>query len=87
MNPPAVRLDMWRAGLSRIGRVLLFSWSFALRAWAVEAPSPIQLREVTRETGITFVHTDGSSGRRYIVETVCCGLVLLDYDGDGLRRL
>ena len=32
----------------------------------------ILLRDVTRETGITFVHTDGSSGRRYIVESVCC---------------
>ena len=38
---------------------------------------------MTRQTGIDFVHTDGSSGQRYIVETVCCGLALLDYDGDG----
>jgi hypothetical protein len=37
---------------------------------AAEAPSPIQLKDVTRQTGITFVHTDGSSGRRYIVESV-----------------
>ncbi|MHB8955858.1 MAG: CRTAC1 family protein [Pirellulaceae bacterium] len=45
---------------------------------------PIQLRDVSGETGITFVHTDGSSGRRYIVETVSAGLALFDYDGDGL---
>jgi hypothetical protein len=38
---------------------------------------------VTGRTGITFRHTDGSSGRRYIVETVCCGLALFDYDSDG----
>jgi enediyne biosynthesis protein E4 len=65
--------------------VLLFSLSFAPLLWGGSSPStsPIQLRDVTRETGITFVHTDGSSGRRYIVETVCCGLALLDYDGDG----
>jgi len=50
---------------------------------AAEPGCSIQLREVTRGTGIAFVHTDGSSGRRYIVETVCCGLALLDYDGDG----
>jgi hypothetical protein len=50
---------------------------------AAEPPCPIQLREVTHETGITFVHTDGSSGRRYIVETVSCGLATFDYDGDG----
>lgn len=45
---------------------------------------PIQLRDVTRQTGVTFVHTDGSSGRRFIVETVASGLALLDYDRDGL---
>jgi hypothetical protein len=47
-------------------------------------PSPIALRDVTRETGISFVHTDGGSGRRYIVESVSAGLALFDYDGDGL---
>ncbi len=30
-----------------------------------------------------FVHTDGSSGKRYIVETVASGLGLMDFDGDG----
>ncbi len=47
------------------------------------AACPIQLRNVTRQTGIRFVHTDGSSGRRYIMETVSAGLALFDYDGDG----
>ncbi len=50
---------------------------------AGQSASPILLRDVTRETGITFVHTDGSSGRRFIVESVCAGLALFDYDGDG----
>ncbi|HID77770.1 MAG TPA: VCBS repeat-containing protein, partial [Planctomycetaceae bacterium] len=45
---------------------------------------PIQLHEVTAQTGVDFVHTDGSSGHRYIVETVTAGLALFDYDGDGL---
>ena len=45
--------------------------------------SPIILRQVTNETGITFVHTDGSSGKHYIVETVTAGLALFDYDEDG----
>ncbi len=43
----------------------------------------IVLSDVTKETGITFIHTDGSSGRRYIVESVSSGLALFDYDGDG----
>ncbi|MBN2476331.1 MAG: CRTAC1 family protein [Pirellulales bacterium] len=49
----------------------------------LSAAVPIQLKDVTAETGITFRHTDGGSGRRYIVETVSAGLALFDYDGDG----
>jgi len=43
----------------------------------------IVLYDVTKETGITFVHTDGGCGERYIMETVSAGLALFDYDGDG----
>ncbi len=50
---------------------------------AADSLSPILLHDVTRESGIDFVHTDGNSGKRYIVETVSCGLALFDYDGDG----
>ena len=50
---------------------------------AARAQSPIQLRDVTKQTGIAFRHTDGSSGRRYIVEYVSAGLALFDYNGDG----
>ena len=35
------------------------------------------------DTGITFRHTDGSSGRRYIVESMTGGAALFDYDDDG----
>ena len=44
---------------------------------------PIQLVDATRDAGIRFVHYDGSSGQKYIVETVTAGLALFDYDGDG----
>jgi len=46
--------------------------------------SPIRLHEVSQESGITFQHTDGSGGNRYIAETVTAGVALFDYDGDGL---
>ncbi len=54
------------------------------RTTAADSKGTIQLRDVTRSSGITFVHTDGSSGRHYIVETVASGLALFDYNGDGL---
>ena len=47
------------------------------------ANSPILLRDVTNQTGITFRHTDGGSGLHYVMETVSAGLALFDYDGDG----
>jgi len=50
----------------------------------VALPGPIQLHDVTQETGVTFKHTDGSSGRRYIVEAMSAGLALFDYNADGL---
>ena len=55
----------------------------AVVSTAMAAESAITMRDVTKETGITFRHTDGSSGRRYIMETVSAGLALFDYDGDG----
>jgi hypothetical protein len=47
------------------------------------AAGPIQLRDVTTQSGVEFRHTDGGSGRRYIVEYVSAGLALFDYDMDG----
>ena len=49
----------------------------------IQAKSTIKLTDVTKETQITFKHTDGSSGKYYIVETVSAGLALFDYDNDG----
>ncbi|MHC4745433.1 MAG: FG-GAP repeat domain-containing protein, partial [Planctomycetota bacterium] len=54
--------------------------------WSCQMPvvcGQIQFTDVTEQTGITFEHTDGSSGRRYIVESISAGLALFDYDGDG----
>lgn len=49
----------------------------------IQAKSTIKLTDVTKETQITFIHTDGSSGKHYVVETVSAGLALFDYDNDG----
>ena len=51
---------------------------------SARSEAPILLHDVSPETGIAFPHYDGSSGRRYIMETVASGLATLDYDGDGL---
>jgi hypothetical protein len=77
-SPPLARRP-WGPSLCSIIAALLW----AVGASAAEPPSPILLRDVTRESGIRFVHSDGSSGRRYIVESVASGLATFDYDRDG----
>lgn len=65
---------------------LVGSWLLPLAASAAaesERPCLIRLRDATEQVQLAFRHTDGSSGRRYIVETVTAGLALFDYDGDG----
>jgi enediyne biosynthesis protein E4 len=65
---------------------ILFGAAMSLLTWwpvAGGAAGQILLTDVTSETGIAFQHTDGSSGRHYIVETVSAGLALFDYDNDG----
>lgn len=57
--------------------------STAVFSHAADLPASIQFSDVTRQTGITFRHTDGSSGRRFIVESVAAGLATFDYDHDG----
>lgn len=51
---------------------------------AYQSSGPIVLQDVLAHTGITFRHTDGSGGERYIVEPMTGGVALFDYDGDGL---
>ena len=70
--------------INRSAGIALFLWPLALAAAMASDVAPVDLRDITDATGITFVHTDGSSGRRYIVETVASGLATFDYDGDGL---
>src|SRR5262245_31955613 len=47
-------------------------------------PGPIRFRAIAAPQGIDFLHTDGSTGKRYIIETVASGMATFDYDGDGL---
>jgi len=56
--------------------------------WSASSPagrsdSAIRFADQTDEWGVGFVHADGHSGRRYIVETVTSGVATFDYDGDG----
>jgi len=50
----------------------------------LSASGPSEFVDVTQDSGIEFVHYNGATGRKYIVETMGGGVAWLDYDGDGL---
>jgi enediyne biosynthesis protein E4 len=47
----------------------------------------IALLDVTAASGIDFVHSNGTAGLGYLVEGILGGVVLLDYDSDGLTDI
>ena len=75
------------AGCRTLACLLAVAVLAARGAAAAPETSPIRLQDVTAQTGIAFRHTDGSSGRRYIVETVTAGLATFDYNSNGLADI
>ncbi len=69
---------LWVLGICSVG------WSSAC---SQPPQTTIRLDDVLSETGIDFVHTDGASGRRYVVEAYTAGLAIFDYDGDGFQDI
>ena len=56
--------------------------AISLSGSGVGAGTPI-FTDVTVESGIDFVHTNGATGRKYVIETVGPGAAFLDVDADG----
>ena len=50
---------------------------------AVSASGNGQFVDVTKQSGIDFVHVSGASGQKYLAETTGSGAGFLDYDSDG----
>ncbi len=49
---------------------------------AMTAPQ-LPFRDVTRESGLDFVHRTGAQGGKYLPETMGSGCAFFDHDGDG----
>jgi hypothetical protein len=45
--------------------------------------APVTFRDGTAAAGIDFVHTNGASAEKYLVEAMGSGVVLFDYNNDG----
>lgn len=53
---------------------------------ALSTPSvraQLRFTDITQYSGVDFVHTDGSTGRYYMLESMTGGVALLDFDQDG----
>ena len=64
--------------------VFVLAWTSlsAFNSFAASDSAP-SFRDVSREAGLSFVHTSGASPEKYLVETMGSGGGFLDYDGDG----
>jgi hypothetical protein len=84
------------SGFSKIGwtlAIVVAAITVAGVVWLRRRPSapvefaPIRFQDITLDSGVSFTHRDGSSGRRYIVESMSSGIATFDYDADGLIDL
>lgn len=62
-------------------------WVVVIMLWAnptqAQQQTAIRLEDVSNKCGIDFIHTDGGTGKRYVVESVVGGFATFDFDGDG----
>ena len=57
-------------------------------SWALAPASPfVTFTDVTRAAGITFRHTSGAFGKKYLPETLGSGAAFLDVDNDGWQDI
>src|SRR5438445_12817613 len=49
--------------------------------------STVQLRDVTQQAGLRFVHNNGAFGKKFLPETKGQGVAFIDYDNDGCPEI
>ena len=79
-----MKLHAWKASVdaSNCRRWGLAALGISLLAAPAEAGTPA-FTDVTIESGIDFIHTNGATGSKYVIETVGPGAAFADLDADG----
>jgi hypothetical protein len=74
---------------SRAATVALPALLAAAPSLSAQPASPVGIvfKDVTAASGISFRHTNGAFGRKYLPETMGSGVAVLDFDGDGAQDL
>jgi hypothetical protein len=44
---------------------------------------PVRFTDITKDAGISFVHTNGLTDKKLFPETMCGGVAVIDFDNDG----
>lgn len=63
--------------------IYIFCFVFVPSHEAICDDRPDGFYDATEQSGVNFVHTDGSSEKYFLIETVTAGLGAFDYDNDG----
>jgi enediyne biosynthesis protein E4 len=79
-----------RLGLALAPLVMLLVMLTGVRAHQSREPSkasgarqPVMFTDVSKAAGLTFVHVNGASAQKFLVETMGSGGLFFDFDGDG----
>ena len=67
--------------------VLLVLPALAASAFLSQQNLPVQFSDVTEKIGITFRHENGASPDKLLPETMSAGVIIFDYNNDGLPDL
>lgn len=63
--------------------LLVLSGGLLFGASVMPNANQIRFTDITKKAGITFVHHNGATGKKYLPETMGSGCAFIDYDGDG----
>ena len=83
LHSPLFTLPFPLSTLARLRTVLPALYLLGFTGDAVPADPSLPFSDRTRAMGIAFLHQNGASARKHLVETMGSGCALLDYDGDG----
>jgi hypothetical protein len=74
--------------MTRLGFALVVSLLCVLAGGAPGgAAATVVFTDITTPAGITFVHTSGAFGKKYLPETLGSGCAFVDVDGDGWQDI
>ncbi len=83
-NPQPVRSRRFASAATLHADLKAFALVVTSLCLATTAQAQVTFIDTTKEAGIDWVHKNGATPERYLIETMGGGAAFLDYDNDGL---